>query len=190
MTVPPGMNPDDVDPALLAAYVSRLGDDPDTDDAPYGRPLDWTLMPAASVRRELHRLRPFVAHLAVQWQLSHTVLPPCWELHRPLVAVMSSVRDAHDAAFADGQPGSAASDWLRVWQWAQGWLAELATVDGCSARGGHTPGRPQAWAADLVTEGPDGPAWAQMDERVDADIEARVAAEARRSVRLVADEHQ
>jgi len=190
MDLPPGIQPDDVDDRDVDHVPGRSADHYDDDETPFGTPLNWIGLEAVRRRHELRRLRPFVAELVAMWEVPATVVPACWERHDPIVFVLSSVRDAHDAAFADAQPGSASSDWLRVWQWALAWLGDLTSTTACKTRDGHTPGVRQEWADDVASHGEISATWGAMEALADVDYEKRVAHEARRAALRVVPRQQ
>lgn len=132
------------------------------DDTPFAPTIDWwTLNPEERIE-ELGDLRGFVAKLVMAYELDAGVIPPCWEQHEWAIHILDALHRSYSIATHPTQVGEALFGWHHNFIAARDFLREGFT--GSCTASEHVPARPQAWAADIVTEGKDSQEWVKRQE--------------------------
>jgi hypothetical protein len=149
-------DPDDSVPAdRLAGLLGR----------PTG-PVNWLELSADRAAQQWAQLRAWVCWLRTTFAYDHRVVPPCWYLHGAFVDLLTALRDHHEYAFSELQPGTAASEWHRAFRELEPRLRDWASRTGCT-RDQHRP--------DVTVEWPDDTA--RWKAHVVYDEQQRLAAE-------------
>lgn len=154
------------DPAmrLVAAIAAEHGAPEPEPPAPPPGPTYWPTVTDIDAVDQWEDLAGWVAGLQARFEtIDNHVIPPCWWRHNGHVETLAALRDHEGESYAPVAPASAAVGFMRalrdVTAILRAWTAEI----GCA--GGHYDSPPP----------PPGPARADWDAHVAADVARRAA---------------
>ena len=162
------MNDESMSDEIVAG---EAGSAPEMPELP--SPVDWMSMSVHEWADELGRLRLWVAHMASEWAVPASVIPPCWEQHASLVQLLSALRDAYETLYHEMQPGTGSVDWQRYWSWARQELTVIVGGLRCTVDA-HYAERIQEWARSITEDGEASEYFIAEDERVSMTVRSHV----------------
>jgi hypothetical protein len=104
-------------------------------------PVDWRHLSPEESRVAWTTLRKWVEWFTVRYELSISLVPPCWWKHGELVEELSALHILHQASFDKNDTGFGPIGWHE--RLAQAKERIRRTGSGCSSK--HASSRPRSW---------------------------------------------